>query len=1485
MKKQKFLSHQSVISLSLKEVLTEIDRLLDTDSDLGSNSSLVAKKINVLVAANNELRSLLASQLNLAYEVKKLRQRMNGILCQFTKQITTAMKDKDFVQMVVNRRRGSIFLSDMREYLIPRHISSFESAIEKSRLETGSLRHHVKRYFESSFEDGEDLIKAMDNLKQAKDRGSFPKLAEVYEETKKIIESNVSDRLNLTKTAATETQCFDELIIHVHTLHRHLQGLLRNHCSSHLVTECFALTEELRRQKKSNDRFLELDGKRYEENMEKLSTQLDKLSSPSYWSKWRMLWSSHDSATYKRLCNSLLEKVEGRFNRAQIALKARDLVSVQESINFLELVEAKADKHVKVVGSRVQDLRNSCITAFRNLCDEATQILSSDDCIPFKELFLDYRGFIVDIPCVQQSPIGRKAFTFVNQMLYESLENAISSLRQIADAEIIESSRLRSYVQYSRTWGNFLADHLTLLHQEVNSTSAQIKSDKWLAILSKLCWEQFTFGRDLSKLKYCAILGVLPSASRSDINKAYKSMAKRCHPDKNKASDGGDFRKTKEAQEILLTMSHLTAPTQEQPFDKILIDVGEKLRNHAKSFMNDQRYDMMEKLLFELDNITTLDELVFPKLNSDKIKSSILAIVKGHVKQSRVEVDSNWSERNYKDLNINIATLKNMEHHFKAYPQIFPKSWDTGIRTKIENEIDLLGKKASACLQSHSLAKEKQGDFRRCFIQMGFVLIELPSFKDYTKSVMSCVLENCLDSTWGYSYLFELGLSLQKGDDASTEDESRIAQMIVTEFSHFKEVLVMVWNQEVSQKPAEDVVQHIRGEIHATPTRFDVLDIDHKRLLNSFMNYEMEYKSLVGDYIKPDADLNALVQKTVSLARQAAPLNNVNDWGDDLKAKIPAILAGVFSLLTVVKSGASYNRIEEATGSSKLGEKLLMKPHNIQVLSLLFMLGCGSSGPTSLENQLMQIRTGEGKSMILGAASIMFALLGFRVCTVCYSEYLSDRDFRLFEEVFDRFGLSNLIAYSKITASAEDATARKGDIRSMTESLLRGKLVPAQTAPNSFCTIASSSVPQSTSHGKSGPRSTPSKQLRKRERDASEKMSEDDHGGSQSNDERTAQLSVNYARLSCNTVAGQTDSSEDIDSINTHEEVTKKRSYLELSASNDEGELKIVSSIGDERKEILLVDEVDVFFGNEFYGQTYNQVVEIREPEIEEILKKIWTSWSQCGRRLKLSDIKSMPEYARLLAKLSSFSFLLENEISLMLNQVSKVDDVPYYLDVENDRIGYRVMDSISYDATYGYSTCFAYLKESSKLKNRGTLSRVLAMPVSCGRFSYANISPHRIIGVSGTLQALSANEREILLKYGLSKFIYVPSVYGASNFDFDKAGEGIKFENNKSDFFHRISAEISSSAKAKRAVVVFFRDRAKLDEFVGSPTYRHLSRHKKLLTEDMPTNEKTFVISKAATAGQITLSTAVFGRGTDFFCKDDVVQSNGGVHIIQVRR
>lgn len=122
-------------------------------------------------------------------------------------------------------------------------------------------------------------------------------------------------------------------------------------------------------------------------------------------------------------------------------------------------------------------------------------------------------------------------------------------------------------------------------------------------------------------------------------------------------------------------------------------------------------------------------------------------------------------------------------------------------------------------------------------------------------------------------------------------------------------------------------------------------------------------------------------------------------------------------------------------------------------------------------------------------------------------------------------------------------------------------------------------------------------------------------------------------------------------------------------------------------------------------------------------------------------------------------------------------------------------------------------------------------MPVSCGQFSYANISPTRILGVSGTVEAMSEYEKSVLQKYGISRFVHVPSVYGQSNFTFKKT-ESVCIESGES--------------------------------------------------KDLSVVDKDFVIKKAPTASQVTLCTAAFGRGTDFFCKDNVVENNGGVHIIQ---
>lgn len=73
-----------------------------------------------------------------------------------------------------------------------------------------------------------------------------------------------------------------------------------------------------------------------------------------------------------------------------------------------------------------------------------------------------------------------------------------------------------------------------------------------------------------------------------------------------------------------------------------------------------------------------------------------------------------------------------------------------------------------------------------------------------------------------------------------------------------------------------------------------------------------------------------------------------------------------------------------------------------------------ASSDESLENHVMQIRTGEGKSIALGGGAALLALLGFRVRCVCYSEYLSQRDYKSFSVLFEALNVQNSVKYSTI---------------------------------------------------------------------------------------------------------------------------------------------------------------------------------------------------------------------------------------------------------------------------------------------------------------------------------------------------------------------------------------------------------------------------------------------------------------------------------------
>eukprot|EP00463_Aulacantha_scolymantha_P000498 TRINITY_DN1303_c0_g1_i1.p1 TRINITY_DN1303_c0_g1~~TRINITY_DN1303_c0_g1_i1.p1 ORF type:complete len:127 (-),score=14.91 TRINITY_DN1303_c0_g1_i1:13-393(-) len=91
-----------------------------------------------------------------------------------------------------------------------------------------------------------------------------------------------------------------------------------------------------------------------------------------------------------------------------------------------------------------------------------------------------------------------------------------------------------------------------------------------------------------------------------------------------------------------------------------------------------------------------------------------------------------------------------------------------------------------------------------------------------------------------------------------------------------------------------------------------------------------------------------------------------------------------------------------------------------------------------LENNLVEIGTGEGKSITLALTAILLALFGFDIYCACYSSYLSERDSAEFKWMFDILSVSDYIHYGTFNNLSESIINVGGDLRKRVGNLIRG---------------------------------------------------------------------------------------------------------------------------------------------------------------------------------------------------------------------------------------------------------------------------------------------------------------------------------------------------------------------------------------------------------------------------------------------------------------
>ncbi|ETO08110.1 hypothetical protein RFI_29276 [Reticulomyxa filosa] len=657
-------------------------------------------------------------------------------------------------------------------------------------------------------------------------------------------------------------------------------------------------------------------------------------------------------------------------------------------------------------------------------------------------------------------------------------------------------------------------------------------------------------------------------------------------------------------------------------------------------------------------------------------------------------------------------------------------------------------------LEKNAIDDLRPENLVNCLVKMEIISINIFDFKDVINKLIDELLNTFKKKNSGIG-IAALALQLEK-------ESTGIGKMIVAEHSVFKGYSISLFNKKSKEHGINYVLDKIRVKGDS---------IDKSKLKKMFENFDTKYCQLVRDNLIKTKDnskqLGVFANNARMCARGIRQIPEDENWDVSIRNSIPEMIANIFALWTL--QHAQY--YHDAQGV-KDQDSYLVQPHPAQVISIFRILGVEEK-TKGLTNHLIQIGTGEGKSVTLAVTCCILALFGFDVSCVSYSEYLSSRDFKSFEPLFNILGVIDFIYYGTFNKICERIINEEGDVRKLVENLI-------------------------------------------------------------------------------------------------------------LPGNDDEKKVSDVPRVA--RSKVLLIDEVDVFFSKDFYGNCYSPAATLRHDIITKLIDFIWKKRELF---LKLENVKQSNEYKACCNVLKGWDSLLDEAIKDMLNDVQVFESHGYQ--VSNDKIGYKEQDGISYNIRYGYKTLFAYYHEHEQNKiSDDSFKKNIFLSFQIGSFSYVTVPEHfySIMGVSGTLETLSASEKGVMEKgYHISKHTYLPSLFGKSRLVF--AEKGSIFIVDENNYFTILKKEIDDrlvgkTQGTKRAVLVFFETKKQLMEFYESPNFADIKNDAIVMTEENSFEEKESLIKRATSSGQVGLFTKAFGRGTDFVCRDEIVSSNGGPHVIQ---
>eukprot|EP01125_Pyxidicula_operculata_P009849 TRINITY_DN3246_c0_g1_i1.p1 TRINITY_DN3246_c0_g1~~TRINITY_DN3246_c0_g1_i1.p1 ORF type:complete len:2508 (+),score=513.73 TRINITY_DN3246_c0_g1_i1:49-7572(+) len=987
------------------------------------------------------------------------------------------------------------------------------------------------------------------------------------------------------------------------------------------------------------------------------------------------------------------------------------------------------------------------------------QLLLTWDINSIKKLFDDYKGDPGIINSFRSKLKERYQTLLQRPNLNElrSCEKTIKTIMSLHESfpSILEESTVIDYLkQYQYSANNYVknlktsvrnitSDEITIISSvikiifEYKNLEVHIKSKGWKLVEESELTTSFEFviiflGESRSKLDN--------AVGRCDFNGMYAAL------------------RMIESNEVLLLdlRDYLGSKSNDGSFSTLAATIkncyslqeGKKLINswaNELSTLVDQKWEAKDFLLiqqlvmgYKAGHHKQIDKLI-PNFE-DQIKSTFSHVEIKYEELSRSTEDA-LDKKDWKKFRDNYSILEKMGEVEK----ILGKSSHTNIKKKIESKIENI-----SCVDNGS----SESDIAMALANLAQLSQNIPQFKEDTSCASMKLINNIASGPSGKEKVYRLGQHLNNG---LPENLATFGKEVVASNKAFSAVSTEIWKQKTQSQTIDWALGDDNGNARFAfsdsfqPTQQNsrlmwALDkcfefcktstdirIKWKKMYNTFFQ---EYKTTYDE--AGFKGLQSIVNHTKSLAEDNSP------------SDLPKILANICVVWAIKRSGTcdSDNRVI---------------PHPIQVLCFFRLLECKNR---KYFNQLIEVLTGEGKSVILGVVSTYFALHGFDVSCICYSEYLSQRDYSDFKDVFDEFGISERISYSTISKMCEIMINKKGNVRQLAKQVI---------------------------------------------------------------------------------------------------ESTFNHSQTKILPNN--------------RQSVLLIDEVDVFFGSDFYGNTYNPATLISNDTTYEILNFIYGN----RKSVDFTAVSNSKHYVDLTNAFPKLKPLIDCAIRKMLTEVKEFDKTPERPIVINDTIFYKDQDTISSNKFYGYKTSFQYFDKArtGEIKDIANVKKNVGIYIGCGNFSFAEIPMDFTykMGVSGTLRSLTDEEKAIVQSYGVERVAYAPSIYGGSRLnEKNNKKSSILILDTVENWFLRIVQHCQEKQQGWRAVLIFFENIEILNQFVAGPG-------KNLLNVQILEEKEEFketVIKQATDTESVTICTRPFGRGVDFICRDPKTKSSGGVHVIQ---